>query len=489
MSDSSSEIDEKDLVRIIGGTIEEMKDFVEERNPDRQLLKKLLEDEKIAKDRKTAKEYLRNKIKEREVGGEFEKAQKEMEDVQNTLERIKEEEIGERDFTGDEADDINSVEEIDLLEGSYKDVEDFLKERNPTVEKAEELRQGEEKAQDRKKVKTLLEKFARQKKLYKDIKNAEYHIGKIKEDFAEIEEESEYISGDLKVTKPHDAVKDEHADHEVSENSKTDDDSKEDGDESSEIEDEEEDSNRLEEKKALLEQLDVDMGEDKLREIDIEQLEELSDEKSERQRLIEDLEEIGMEEEDLKDSSTEDLRKLSEEMVEEDSTSNDESEVKDEEKIEEEAEEDLEMLMGSSQNSSSESDDSDPLDQLKDIKDKFKDAWNTPKRESKDEEEGIDGEKVIGLLDQYEDLPEKEQAIKTAHVMKGYLEYQMNIEREMTYEELAETLENVEDNSDNLEILKMFFESMAEDEYLDRIEVENMEQVNFSSREIVEELG
>jgi hypothetical protein len=484
MSDSASEIDEKELVRIIGGTIDDMKDFVEEENPDRQLLKKFLEDEKVAKDRKTAKKYLQKKIKEKEVGGEFTRARDEIEDVQNTLERIREEEIGNRDFSGDETGEVNSVEEIDLLEGDYEDVEKFLKERNPSVEIARELREGEEKAQDRKNVKELLKRYARQKKLYKDIKNAEYHIGKIREDFAEIEEDSEYISGDLKVSRPHEAVKEEHGDEEQTEEEKE----EKVSEEASSEEDEAEEDENLEEKKALLEQLEVDISEEKLKNIDKEQLEELRDEKSEREKLIEDLEEIGMEEEELKDSSTEDLRKLKQEMVGDDAASEEESD-KNEAKIEQEAEEDLEMLMGSTQTSETEDEGSDPLDQLKEIKSRFKEAWNTPEREEEEKTQGIDGDKVVALLDDYEDLPEKEQAIKTAHVMKGYLEFQMDIEREMTYEELAETLGEVEDPSENLQLLKMFFESMAEDQYLDRIEIENIEQVNYSSREIVEELG
>lgn len=514
MSDSTSTIEEEKLVSIIGGTIEDLKEYVEEQNPDSKLLNRLLEDEKAAKDRKTAKEYLRKKLKEQKVGGDFRKARKELEDVQNTLEHIKRQEIGARDFSKEETEDIDSVKEIGLLEGDFEDVKEFVNDRNPSVEKTRELIEGEKKAQDRKKVKSLLRTFIRQKKLYKDINNAEYHIGKVKEDFAEIEEESEYISPDLLDThEPHDAVEekvDEASESEVSkgENEESNGDpvdedtegksseQKKEQDDVVEEETEQEDNSELEEKKALLEDLDVDMSDEKLREIDKSQLEALKDEKSEREKLIDDLKEIGMDEDELRSSSTKDLKTLKEELDGSEDTeasddpgeSSEDDSGKDEQELEEEAEEDLEMLMGSVKDSGSEDEGRDTLDQLKDMKQQFKDLWNTPEKED-EEETGIDADKVVDLLDHYEERPGKEQAIKTAHVMKGFLEYRMDIDREMTYEELAETLDEVEKASDDIEVLQKFFERMSEDEYTDQIQVDNMDQVIASSKVVIEELS
>lgn len=512
MSDSTSTIKEEKLVSIIGGTVEDLKEYVEEQNPDSKLLNRLLEDEKAAKNRKTAKEYLRKKLKERKVGGDFKKARKELEDVERTLEHIKRQEIGSKDFSKEETEDIDSVKEIGLLEGDFEDVKEFVNDRNPSVKKTKELIEGEKKAQDRQRVKNLLHTFIRQKKLYKDINNAQYHIGKVREDFAEIEEESEYISPDLLEThEPHEAIEEnlEEASEESSskEPEETLDESEgkkgsdsEDSEENIEKEstddsDKESEDSELEEKKALLEDLDVDMSEEKLKEIDKAQLEALKDEKSEREKLIDDLKEIGMDEEELRNSSTKDLKTLKEELdgggedsESEDSESSEDDSDKDEEELEEEAEEDLEMLMGSVKNNSSEEKGRDPLDQLKDMKKQFKDLWNTPEKDEEDEV-GIDGDKVVDLLDHYEERPEKEQAIKTAHVMKGFLEYRMDIDREMTYEELAETLDEIENASEDIKVLQDFFEKMSEDEYTDHIQVDNMDQVIASSKVVIEELN
>lgn len=509
MSDSTSTIEEEKLVSIIGGTIKDLKEYVEEENPDSKLLNRLLEDEKAAKNRKTAKKYLRKKIKEKKVGGDFKKARKELEDVQNTLEHIKRQEIGAKDFGKEETKDIDSVKEIGLIEGDFEDVKEFVNDRNPSVEKAKELIEGEKKAQNRQSVKNLLNTFIRQKKLYKDINNAEYHIGKVREDFAEIEEESEYISPDLLNSyQPHEAVEEEEEsseNDEVEESSegesteekeqeKPENNSREEKIDSSEEVDDEEKDSELEEKKALLKDLDVDMSDEKLKDIDKSQLKALKDEKSEREKLIDDLKEIGMDEDELRNSSTKDLKTLKEELDESGEDSQDEKEVseddsdKDEQELEEEAEEDLEMLMGSVKDNGSDEAGRDPLDQLKDMKQQFKDLWNTPEKKE-EEETGIDGEKVVELLDHYEGRPVKEQAIKTAHVMKGFLEYRMSIDREMTYEELAETLDEVEKASDDIKVLQDFFERMSEDEYTDQIHVDNMDEVITSSKVVIEELN
>ncbi len=271
----------------------------------------------------------------------------------------------------------------------------------------------------------------------------------------------------------------------------------------------------VEEKKALVDKLGLDFDDGKLAEVDIEQLRGLEQEKKERQRLIGELEEYGFDTEQLRASSTEDLKKLRQEVdgspvqqyreiLAGDNVMEIEQEIEqlespDYQKLlemekdgkqrtelinflenrlerrkteyQEEAEEDLEMLMGAKYAEENEGQDEkrDPLDGLKNFPEQMKQRWSQIAKKESDEEEKKRYEKVRELLEEYRQLERHEAAVKTAHVMKGYLEHKLGITRELTYGELAETLENVEDPSADLSTLQEFFESMQREQYAGRI--------------------
>jgi hypothetical protein len=91
-----------------------------------------------------------------------------------------------------------------------------------------------------------------------------------------------------------------------------------------------------------------------------------------------------------------------------------------------------------------------------------------------DGEEGDSGafsdEKVLEKLDSYAELDDREAAVKTAHILKGYLEYRLGIDRELTYGELAEELP-VEEYS-GMEQVGEFLEQMQREEYTQSIHID-----------------
>ncbi len=274
----------------------------------------------------------------------------------------------------------------------------------------------------------------------------------------------------------------------------------------------------VEEKKALIDKLGLDFDEGKLAEVDIDQLRGLEQEKKERQRLIDELEEFGFDPEQLRESSTEDLKKLRQdvdgspvqeyrEILARDNVMEIEQQIKQlespdyqklldmerdgkqrgelinflENRIErrkteyqEEAEEDLEMLMGAkyAEENEGEEQQRDPLDGLKNFPEQMKQRWSQISQKESGAEEKKRYEKVRDLLEEYRQLNRHEAAVKTAHVMKGYLEYKLGITRELTYGELADTLENVEDPSTDLSTLQEFFEAMQREQYAGQITLE-----------------
>lgn len=498
-------LDEELLVRLIGGDIEELKNFVEEEDPGTELLNRLLKDEKIAQDRDEAKNFLENAIKQKKIGEDLRRVDSELSDVLETIDTIKQRELGDLEFEAEELEALDPMTVVDVIEGDLDNFRDFINGRNPSVEQMEELLEAEKRAKDRPEAKKMLKTRIRQKELSGDIKDAKWHIQKLRADFENIRDEADHLGPEfLKDYDPHEAVREEHSNEELiqylSRYGYDEGDLKQLGDE--ELESLQED---IEEKKELLAGLDLELADEKLGEIDTEYLEQLKEEKSERHELIEKLKEKGLDEEQLESSSTKDLRKLEEEMdgdnenteersgddredEEEQETDLEQEEAeKDEEEMEKEAEEDLEMLMGARpQEEKDEEERMTTSDRIKEMKKQMSEFWSRPGEE---EEKGINDRKVIELLEDYEEFGQVEKAIKTAHVMKGYLEFRMNINREMTYKELAETLEEKEGPSENLQVMTEFFHRMSEDEYLEDISIDNMDEVMDAAKQTVEEMG
>jgi hypothetical protein len=288
----------------------------------------------------------------------------------------------------------------------------------------------------------------------------------------------------------------------------------------------------IDEKLELIEELDVDMNDEQLSDITIEQLKSIREEKIEREELIASLLDKGLDEENLRNSSTKDLRKLKEELenteeglyreilqgtvdeVEEQLEDMDdpdyatvlrlekqgkdrktlkeylEEELDQKEKdFEEEAEEDLEMLMGatSSEDDSEEDDKTNPIERFKNLGDELRSWRDRITRKNEDAKEKRRDLRVLNLLEEYRLMPKEEMAIKTAHVMKGYLEYRLGMERELTYSELADRLDSMPSSSEQLKVLADFFRAMQREEYLGHITVD-MDSVLDASEEAVTEL-
>ncbi|MFB6190154.1 MAG: hypothetical protein ABEJ91_01140, partial [Candidatus Nanohaloarchaea archaeon] len=254
----------------------------------------------------------------------------------------------------------------------------------------------------------------------------------------------------------------------------------EEGDDAGE-EDEEEDE--LEKKREIADELDVEISDEELRQIPVEELERLRDEKTEREQLIGKLED-EFDEEMLRKASLEDLRKLEREHTGS-SAEEERQEEKDREEMEVEAEEDLEMLMGAV--SGDEEDESsegirEQLKNLGNVRTRVREIFRRGGSEDK-EEKKMRKKKVLELLEDYQDLDTEEASIKTAHIVKGYLEYKLEIEREMTYGELADELDRR--NGKYFDEMQEFFSSMAKDEYADTIEEEKMESVVETAKKVV----
>jgi len=86
------------------------------------------------------------------------------------------------------------------------------------------------------------------------------------------------------------------------------------------------------------------------------------------------------------------------------------------------------------------------------------------------ENSGFDKSKTIEVLESYSEGEDRDAAVKTAQVMKGYLEYALGIERELTYAELADEMESRELESENIDTLIEFYRSMKISVYTGNVE-------------------
>lgn len=269
----------------------------------------------------------------------------------------------------------------------------------------------------------------------------------------------------------------------------------------------------MEEKEEILDELDVDMSDEELREADLEELKQIKQEKDEREELIEELKGKGMDEEALRAASTDDLRRLSEdtretpnyqeildgseqevmdsiaerdledhelrELIDIEKENRNRQEVIDflrkslEEKEEdfiEDVEEDLEMLRGARpvEDDREEEEDGDRFQGIEKIQERIN---RLMEKDEEEDEEVMRDKKAIDLLEKYRKLERNECAIKTAHLMKSYLEHKLEIRREMTYGELAEKLTGV-DRTEDLDVLEKFFRKMSRQEYTGQIDID-----------------
>lgn len=528
MTDQKLELAE--AIDVLEGPVRELKDFVDEKNFSPPELEQLLEAEKNKKDRKTAKKFLRIEIEETELDQDTDEAEDHVSDIEKLVYRMEENEDAEV------GKDLEETEMLKALNSSIEGLEKFLTKNDISQKSLEEMLEKEKAMDDRKGAVQAIKDRLPRKKVQEDILEAEEDVEKLRRDFRKIKEDSEDLDRenvdkikkmeqmlqeekeqetetepdeefeedsekseedgeDLEETEDEE-TEDENEektveDTETDENEDSEEDSGEESDSDDEIEDAmeelEDEKSDLEKKRELAEDLEVDFSEEDLQEISLEELEALKKEKKEREELIEDLSD-DFDEEDLRTASTSDLKKLKKSMNNENTDESEDDDEKEAEDIKEEAEEDLEMLMGAVGGKSKEDDGEslrDKLSKVDDIKGNVTKMLHLGSSEDEEEEKGkgINDKKVLQLLKQYEDLEPREAAIKTAHIMKGYLEFKENMEKERTYKQLTDEIDDRNDES--MKEVLQFFLSMHKDQYTGNINESNVSSVLDSCEDVV----
>ena len=452
------------IIKETSGTVRELKDFVNESELTEKQVQKLLSAEKENKDRKTARKFLERKKRQVKKNRELSEAEKEIRDVEEKIRSVEEKQVERENY------DLDAPEIINTLSDSEKNIKETVKERKFAQENLEELIESEKNFKNRESVIDILrteiekiqeaEKFAQAEEDVKDLEEKISEINKV--------ETSSKESTEGKESKENEESQEEketdEEEQEVEENEVDDSKTEE------EKEDNEEESESSED--SLEDLIEEKPGEvlDKVDKMSVDDIEKLTFEEKLREELIEDLE-GDFDPEKLKEVSTRDLIKLRaelEEKNEKDEEEEDESD-KDKEAMEEEAEEDLQMLMGAGISEEKADESESKLSQIENFKQELKEKLNREEDEEEEQSTGIDKDQVLKVLEDYKELPEKEAAIKTAHIMKGYLEYRKGVERELTYSELAGKLEESDESDKEL---SEYFEKMSKDEYTGNVDID-----------------
>lgn len=406
------EIDQDSLIDLVGGTVDEMKEFINDRPLTGKQIENVLEAEKRVKDRKTAKKFLEKKAKERDIGEDVKQARKDLEKLKEDLNSVKEDEDIEEN-SGDETSEKDS-EEVD--ENTEPDNSD----ENEDVETDKDNREGEASENKSEKVQ--------------------------REDDGEGETDSE--------------------------------DSDED----------QEEKDNLEKKKEIAEELELEMKEEEIQAFSVKDLEKIRSEKRHREDLIERLGEEGMSEKELRNSSTDDLEKIASGLDRDEEEKAQEAQEEHEE-MREEAEEDLEMLMGAVRDDEENSrDDSgkNTREKIEDLKNSIREKLDRSGDDEENASSGINADRVQEILDQYRELDDDEAMIKTAHIMKGFLEKSLGIERELTYKELAE---NMPEENQSMEELADFFLKMHREQYTGELNINDSDELIDTGEEVISQFS
>lgn len=500
----SEEIDVAEVVAIVESPVKELKERIRNGKYGPLELEKIHEAEKMAKNRSTAKKFLEKKI----------------------------------DTSYEEVSvdtDLSKQELLDICSMTVSDLKQHIRSKDYTDEQLQEILHAEKTVKDRKTAVEFLKKYAKEQRLREEFEEAQYEFQHLKDNLArlqsevmdsggistdfmdQVEDELYTEEGDLTDEEVEEEI-DEITEEESEEETEDSDNDEETGDEENKEEDEDEDvedeetdepdeeseeeedpdvenemedlieeEDELAEKRELAEELGVEMGDEELQEIDIDKLKSMKDEQSRREELIQKMSE-DFDEEELRQSSTADLEKIFEDIYPE-ADEKEEDHQKDAEEIEKEAKEDLQMLMGAIK---SKDDGGKERESISDKIDKFKSNITSKlNRGSEDEPEdeesaSLDSDKVYELLEEYETTDAREASIKTAHIMKAYLEFALGIDREMTYNELAEELEEYQFEGN--QTLQKFFKSMSKDQYTGHIDTELAENALESSKAAVKDL-
>lgn len=498
-----SDLKELDLAKVSELTTGHAAHFKEEVNELEltiQDLRSLKEAEEAGKDREDVVKFLDGQINSENIAAYLGIAENdigELNDILNEINRIE-----DIDHFDDEKIEIDQNKLIDLVGGTVNEMKEFIQENPLAPDQLEDILSAEKRIKDRKTAKNYLEKQIRKSRVGEDVSEARKDLEKLKEDMNELKsdesledvkpdtsEEDEDIGELNEESEDEEEKTDDKAqenDEEVSddiENSEDDEDLDEEKEEDEENSSENSDElTDLEKKKQIADDLELEMDEDELEAFSLSDLEKIQSEKSHREELIENLAEKGMEEEDLQNSSTSDLEKVAESMDEKEEAQEEHEEMR------EEAEEDLEMLMGAVRGSQEEEEEpsKNTKEKIQDFKQNLRDKLDRSDNSKQDSNSGINAGSVQEVLDEYRKLNDEEASIKTAHIMKGFLEQSLGIKREMTYKELAETMPTDEDCMNEL---AEFFLKMHREQYTGKFNVNNSDSVIDTCEEVINQVN
>jgi len=492
------EIDQSQIIELIEGTVSELKEYVNENFLYRRQLEEILDAEKAGKNRKTAKRFLEKEIESKGIEEEIKESQEDLERLKKDIENLKDhfENVAEEyDYSGEERSKKNQEAANELLEITNRIIQDLKDSDN--IDNRQELE---------KKTNEVIQ--ALQNDNYSKVEDALVAISKMgRPDPEADQEEEEKKESEESSGKESDGEeqKNERKTVETQETMQEQDEKLErmkqivqDIEESEdELEEEMEENSRgpeFEKKKSIAEGLRTSFSDEDIENISVQELQELKREQEHREELISKLKQQGLDEQDLRDSSTSDLEKLfqtSQSMNERQSNFEEPAEDdKSSEELRQEAEEDLEELKGAVKSTDFEEETieeeqgpstSEKIEGFKQqIKSKFE-------RDTEDDSEGMNESEVRNVLEKYRELEDKEASVKVAHVMKSYLESQLNVQREMTYRELSERIPT--DQNEDMKQLSQFFQKMHKQEYTDSIQIDDVDEVIDNCEAVLDKMG
>ena len=470
------------IIKETSGTVNELKKFVKESELTEKQIQKLLNAEKENKDRKTARKFLERKKGQVEKNRELSEAEKEIRDVEEKIQSVEEKQVEREKY------DLKAPDIIKILSDSEKNIREKIVEKKFAEENLEEILESEKNFKNRESVKKNLKSEIRKIHEAEKFAQAEEDVRELEEKISEINSGEEMEKSEKSETEEKESEKDNSGTEESGDEDSEPGEQEDAEDSSEEKEEEKTDESGEEDLEDLIEEKPGEVL-DKVDKMSVDDIEKLTFEEKLLEELIEDLE-GDFDPEKLKEVSTRDLIKLRAELDEKNSEEQEEDEEKEEndkdkEAMEEEAEEDLQMLMGAGLSEEEVDESESKLSQIENFKQGLKQKLNREKDEEEETTTGIDEEQVLDVLEEYKDLPEREAAIKTAHIMKGYLEYRKGVERELTYSELADKLEESDESEKEL---SEYFEKMSKDEYTGNVNIDSGKIIE-TSREVVKKLS
>jgi hypothetical protein len=202
----------------------------------------------------------------------------------------------------------------------------------------------------------------------------------------------------------------------------------------------------------------------------------LEENRTRRQELIERLKQEGISETKLQDADVKDLEQLWRREKRKKMPDKSEGEMM------EEVKRDLSRLLSSVRNAKERDDEDGGIsEKIKSLRASMDRAFG--RREDVD----IHRHNMEQKLESYRHLPEYEAAVKTAYLMKGYLEFGMEVDEEMSYKELAMELPHQDDG--HVERVVDFFMHIHTDRYKHMVGELDIERVIDSCQYVVEHLS